>query len=135
MNSLLKNVLLIDDDRPTNVFHRIILQDINIANKIDAVQTVEEALEILRNDNNNQVDPDIIFLDLNMPGLNGWDFINQYRQIKANRIMASKIFILTTSINPDDKIKAQQLEIVAGFRSKPLTKDMIWEIVDNHFLN
>lgn len=130
----MKCVLLIDDDEPTNFLHKIVLEDTGVTKNIAVAETVKEALHLL---DCHAVDdckkPDLIFLDLNMPGLTGWDFIDSYREARAKCRKQSKIVILTTSSNPDDMERAGKLKEVAEFRSKPLTNEMVEEIMHQYF--
>ena len=75
MKSTLKSVLLIDDDEPTNIYTRIILEEAGCTDHIHAVHSGREALKYLSETNSR---PDIIFLDINMPAMNGWDFLVEY---------------------------------------------------------
>jgi CheY-like chemotaxis protein len=132
--SKLKRVLLIDDDHITNYLHTIVLQDAGVVQQIQTAETVQDALTLL--DAANQkltATPDLIFLDLNMPGLNGWDFMDAYQQRKEHYSFNSVIVVLTTSVNPDDSRRANQNKTVAEFRNKPLTNEMVTEIVQKYF--
>ncbi|MES2733256.1 MAG: response regulator [Bacteroidota bacterium] len=130
----LKCVLLIDDDEIINFLNHHVLSDTGIAQSIEIVETVKDALQLLEN---REVEgcsiPELIFLDLNMPGLNGWDFIEEYKKIKNAHGLNCVIVVLTTSVNPDDNKKANQISEIAEFRSKPMTYEMIHEIVHKYF--
>ena len=63
--------------------------------------------------------PEIIFLDLNMPIMDGWEFLDEFTQIKTENVIL--IYILTSSINQDDFIKAKSYEKVSGYIVKPIT--------------
>ncbi len=80
-----KNILLVEDDRIDVMTVKRSLKDINITNKLDVVNNGEEAIEFLRDKNNEQ--PCIILLDLNMPRMNGIEFLTQLRQIKFDNIL------------------------------------------------
>ncbi|MCD6068526.1 MAG: Two-component response regulator [Bacteroidetes bacterium] len=130
MGKKLNRVLLIDDDESTNFLHKIVLEDNVEIKNIEVAETVTEAFEILeRSKGADKTEPDLIFLDLNMPGMNGWDFLEKYKGLHKN----SLIFILTTSANPDDKKKAEKIKEVSGFRNKPLTGEMVQEIILEYF--
>jgi CheY-like chemotaxis protein len=132
--SKLKRVLLIDDDHITNYLHTIVLQDTGVVQQIQTAETVQDALTLL--DAANQqltATPDLIFLDLNMPGLNGWDFMDAYQKRKEQYSFNSVIVVLTTSVNPDDSRRANQNKTVAEFRHKPLTNEMVQDIVQKYF--
>lgn len=129
MTKKLNRVLLIDDDESTNFLHKIVLEDTIDIKSIEVAETVKEAFELLERRDKNDADPELIFLDLNMPGMTGWDFLEKYRELNKNSV----IFILTTSANPDDKKKAEKIKEVTGFRNKPLTNEMVKEIILEYF--
>ncbi|MEO1254002.1 MAG: response regulator, partial [Bacteroidota bacterium] len=92
------------------------------------------ALEYLTG-NNQEPQPGIILLDLNMPGMNGWEFLDHYEKIPLEKRLNTVLAILTTSVNPDDKIKAQKRPTVKEFFSKPLKKEHIETLISTHFEN
>lgn len=132
----IKNVLLIDDDEPTNFIHKKILQLSGLVDNVHVTQGGQEALEYLGNNGNHDQGtalPDIIFLDINMPAMDGWEFLVQYEKLKHLNKENIVIVMLTTSLNPDDEIKAKGIKEVFGYRNKPLTKQLIQEIADKKF--
>jgi CheY-like chemotaxis protein len=130
----LKCILLVDDDEITNSIHKMVIEDVGASKNIEVAESVDVALQLLECPKVNDCKtPEIIFLDLNMPGMTGWDFLESYRTQKKNCEQKSIIFILTNSTNPHDRIKAEKYEEVAGFRSKPLTDLMIHEIINRYF--
>ena len=74
--------------------------------------------------------PELILLDINMPAINGWEFIEEYEEIIEELNLNTTIVMLTTSINPDDKIKALSYDSVKKFENKPLTVEKLKEITD-----
>ena len=131
MKKKLNCILLVDDNSEDNVFHQIILKKMNIVNRIDIVLNGVEALEYLRKE--NQTPPELIFLDINMPKMNGWEFLEQYKHLDAKQKARVVIMILSTSANPDDIRKAKEIKEVTGFETKPLTEKMMLEILNQHF--
>ena len=130
MSFKLKNILLIDDDSITNFLHQNVLDEAEIAENVVIAETVTEALTLLKTE--VQEDPELIFLDLNLPGLSGWDFIEEYRKIKSSE-KKSVLVVLTTSMNPEDHKKADTISEVAEFRRKPMTVGMVNEIAGKYF--
>ncbi|GAB5562786.1 MAG: response regulator [Synoicihabitans sp.] len=134
MTKKLNCILLIDDDEATNFLHRLVLEDYGCAEKIMAVQKAEEGLKYLTTSKADIFpQPDLIFLDINMPGMNGWEFLEAYEKLETNQKGGLVIVMLTTSLNPDDEAAAGSKEKVMGFLSKPLNEAKITKILRDHF--
>ena len=131
MKRKLNCILLIDDDPDDNMFHQIVLEEMGIVNKIDIVVNGLEAIAYLKKE--NQTPPDLIFLDINMPKMNGWEFLEQYKHLDVKQRARVIIVILTTSANPEDIKKARHIQEVTGFETKPLSKEMLTELLNEHF--
>jgi len=126
--------MLVDDNVDDNFFHERVIKQSNVSESVIAKQTGMEALEYLKsmNDNNN-VHPELILLDINMPGMNGWEFLEQYNQLEEKFKSKVVVIMLTTSENPDDKIKAEKMNMAPYFKTKPLTVEMIEDITEKYF--
>lgn len=133
MKKKLNCILLVDDNPDDNYFHQIVLKKMNIVERIDVVVNGIEALAYLKRE--NQVPPELIFLDINMPRMNGWEFLEQYKHLDAKQKARVLIMILSTSSNPDDLKRAKEIEEVTGFETKPLTEEMMTRILNQHFQN
>lgn len=127
----LNSILLVDDDEDDNYYHKIIINKMEMVNKIAVAENGIEALAYIKDEAN--VPPDIIFLDLNMPKMNGWEFLEQYQHLTLEQKAKVLIVILTTSLNPDDKKRAEEIKDVTGFETKPLSKEILSELLDKHF--
>ncbi len=126
--------MLIDDNKDDNFFHERVIKKNNSADVVVTKQSGMAALEYLKNrENNESPHPDLIFLDINMPGLNGWEFLSEYNKLDKELQSRIVIVMLTTSENPDDKEKALALNVLADFRIKPISKNMLNEIIDKYF--
>ena len=131
MRKKLNSILLIDDDPDDNYYHQIIINKMNIVNQIDIAINGIEAIAFLKIE--SRIPPDLIFLDLNMPKMNGWEFLEQYKNLDLAQKAKVLIVILTTSANPDDIQRAKEIQEVTGFETKPLSKEMLTEILQDHF--
>lgn len=129
-------VLLIDDDEPTNFLNEMIISQLDCTERIVAVQSGLEALAYLTNDESGGCpQPDLILLDINMPGMNGWEFLEKYRVLDQSQRGTVVVVMLTTSLNPDDEAKAHGMEDIDTFMKKPLTKEMFSQLLKERFPN
>ena len=136
MKQKLRSILVIDDDEPTNYLNQAIIEDSACANFVKAVQSGQEALEYLQNASSEDEEhsvPDLIFLDVNMPAMNGWEFLEKYKLLNSEKKGKVMIVMLTTSLFPEDKQKALEIPEVSGFENKPLTAQKLNQILDKFF--
>ena len=122
----MKTVFLIDDSEPDNFLHSYLIEKTGKFGKVTSVLNVEQALDQLKEmATKNESMPDIIILDINMPRMNGWEFLDVAKTTTEFDISNSDIYMLSTSLDPDDKIKAMEEYGLKGFFRKPLTLDQI----------
>ena len=135
--SKINTILLIDDDEATNFIHKIIIDETGLTQNIETLLNGKEGIVYLttlfEQENNFTHFPEIIFLDLNMPLMDGWEFLDAYQQLLGDQICSTKIFILSTSINPDDLIKSKNYPTVLQYLPKPLTAETLTEISIKYF--
>jgi CheY-like chemotaxis protein len=135
MMKQLNCILLIDDDEPTNYLNRMTLEQMGSTRHIRVAQSGLEALDYLRGcgPGSGIFPPDLIFLDINMPAMDGWEFLEQYRQLPEEQKANIVLIMLTTSLNPDDEIKTRTISEVAGFENKPLKRDRLEKLLKKYF--
>ncbi|WP_346881956.1 response regulator [uncultured Algibacter sp.] len=115
-------MLLIDDDKFVNFYNKKILKKHNPSNTITSVNSGAKALKHLQDAMDGLVEkPSIIFLDINMPAMNGWEFIEAYNKINPEFTFDIKIVMLTTSSNPEDQERAIKSSLIDDFINKPLS--------------
>ena len=131
MEKKLKCILLIDDNEADNYFHKIVIEEMNITERIEVALDGVEALNFLNQE--NETPPELIFLDINMPRIDGWEFLERYKGLSLKQERSIIIIMLSTSYNPKDIEKARQIEEVSGFKVKPLTEEMLTEILEKYF--
>lgn len=134
----LDGILLIDDDHPINFIHRKVIQKAGVDAPVEAITNVQDALEFLTYSGKYEGTetlprPGLIFLDINMPGLNGWDFLEAYHLLPERLKARVVIVMLTTSLNPDDREKALKDRVVDDFLIKPLRPEILTEILKRYF--
>ena len=126
--------MLVDDNPDDNFFHERVIKKSNSDVIVVAKKTGMEALDYLKSKKDNEdMHPNLIFLDINMPGLNGWEFLEEYNKLDEKFKSRAIVIMLTTSANPDDKMKAKAGNFASDFKTKPLTKEMLEEITDKYF--
>ena len=114
-------IVLIDDDYATNVYHEIIIQETGLIDNYKFFDCPIQALEILEN---TSTIPSLIFLDINMPKMDGWEFLEAYSKMNA-AFKTTKIVMLSTSLSSFDKKKAEENPLVTDYMQKPLTDEKL----------
>jgi len=131
-------ILLIDDSEPTNVFNKYIIGKANVCNHVKVAIDGEGALDYLKKSGqpgqeNEYPKPDLLLLDINMPRMTGFEFLEEYRKLDNNLKSKVLIILLTTSLNPDDQKRALGYKEVSGFQTKPLTAKIITDMIEKYF--
>lgn len=125
MYSGYKTCLLIDDNYIDNFVTRKILESSNFAEHIIVQQSATDAIDALRD---GTIKPDVIFLDLRMPLMNGFEFLQEYDKLKEQDKTAAKIFMLSSSLDPVDVKRSGQNKYITQFIHKPLTQKILEEL-------
>jgi CheY-like chemotaxis protein len=126
---VLSSVLLVDDDRTANFLHQLLVTNLGIAREILVAEDGQQALAALAE---APVPPALILLDLNMPVMNGQEFLQAYAQLPTAQRQHVVVVILTTSLHERDQLVARQLPI-ADFVEKPLTRAKLAGLLARHF--
>ena len=135
MNLKITTVLLIDDSEFDNLFHERVIRKSELVENVIVKTSGDEALEFLKeNLRLNRSSPDIIFLDINMPGMNGWEFIEQYQKLEDASKSKVVLVMLTTSDNPKDISKAKEYPAISDYKIKPLSKPILEDVINRYFL-
>ena len=113
------DTLLIDDDAIGVFLTERLLKREGFSTDIASFSSAEEALAFLQQASESTF-PHVIFLDVNMPVMDGWEFLDAFRTLPLEQPVC--VFILTSSINPEDIDKATHYQEVRGYFSKPLDK-------------
>ena len=139
MKKKLNCVLLVDDNDSDNFIHKRVIEKAGITDHIAIALNGREAIDFLTNKIKGSgsksvfIQPDLLFLDINMPVMDGWDFLEEYQKLEDDQKGKVVVMMLTTSVNPADKTKT---EITLGsdcFKFKPLTLEMVHDIMKRHF--
>ena len=127
-----EKILLVDDDEHTNFLNKTIIRHARFAEKVTTFTSASDALDYLEGAMKDEDLPDLIFLDINMPFMVGWDFIESYSKLNLNG-SAPKVIMLTSSINPKDEQRAESIKEINGFQSKPLSHEILSGIYRKYF--
>lgn len=125
-------ILLVDDDPVNNFLNQRLLENLAVADKLLVALNGQEAFALLEQQCPDAACPALILLDVNMPVMNGFEFLFAYQQLPLAQKQAIVIVMLTTSLHPQDVERGQQLH-VAGFLSKPLTEEKVNAMLKTHF--
>ena len=128
----LTSTLLVDDDETTNFVNEMLLKDMGVTEQILTAHNGQEALELILERCENNECPSLILLDINMPVMNGFEFLERYRKLDFPDKHTVVIGMLTTSLNPRDMDQLVGLPY-DDFLSKPLTEAKVRSLLDQHF--
>jgi CheY-like chemotaxis protein len=136
MKRKLSSILLIEDDEVTNYINRTVIERMDCAAHVHVAWNGTDALEYLKacRQTAGSVQPELILLDINMPGLNGWEFLEEYNKLETAEKGQVVVVMLTTSLNPEDKRRADDNPAINGLKNKPLTAALMEEILTQYFL-
>ena len=129
LSAFVNMVMLIDDNETDNFIHSRIIEITAFAAKIEAKENAMSALEFLKlNQGNPQKLPDIIFLDLNMPTMNGYDFLAAFTRFSETVKAKCKICVLTSSDHETDITRIKNNPLVSHYFTKPLSAQGLEEL-------
>ena len=130
-----ETILLIDDDGISNfITEKLILRE-QLARQVISFLSAEEALVYLNRSTAAACTanfPDIILLDLNMPAMNGWEFIEAYKNLPQPESAQCRLYMLSSAVDAKDIVQAKSISLVQDFISKPLTKEDIDIMRERH---
>ena len=129
MNNL-NNFIVIDDDNLNNVLCRFIIERATPVSEYKAFEIPQEGLRFMSEKYSHLGSPAIVFLDINMPGWSGWDFLDNYERLDGAIKDQFRIYMLSSSIDPEDMERAKKNKNVLGYISKPLSENAVLEILE-----
>lgn len=124
---MLDKILFIDDDPITIMLCKMVITKTSFSKEIDTAKNGEEALEYFNalKTSNSIILPQLIFLDLNMPIMDGWEFLENFSSPTYSNFNNIKVVILSSTIDPEDIEKSKKYPMVIDFLSKPISKTML----------
>jgi CheY-like chemotaxis protein len=124
------SILLVDDDEINNFISikliKKAIDNTSISACLNGRFAIEELVEIQKLDPNKL--PDFILLDINMPIMNGWEFLDEYKRLNIDPLGKTRIYIISSSVFSNDINKARSYPLVKNFISKPLSVEKIKEM-------
>jgi CheY-like chemotaxis protein len=122
-------IAIIDDDKIYHVLTRRIIESSNVADKILEFYDGQEALVyMLENQNSPENLPDLIFLDIQMPFVDGWQFLDQYVNLEMPKPIT--VYIVSSSISSLDHDKSRQYKVIKNFLIKPFNRDKVLDVLN-----
>ncbi|MBC8052630.1 MAG: response regulator [Sphingobacteriaceae bacterium] len=129
------SLMLVDDDHIQHKIIELIIKRVNTPIKFKAYSHAQEVLSFLiKHHKNYTLLPDLILLDLDMPEISGWDFLDIFEIFKQYFAKKVSIIILTSSVDPRDRERISMYESVKGFYSKPFTQDAMIDIFNSSYI-
>lgn len=122
--------ILIDDDPVNNMLSEIIIEEVFPDARIVAFTDPKAGLDHVLIQRNPKIEGKcILFLDLNMPIMSGWDFMDQFEKSDISTKHQLEIYILSSSVNPADLDRAKKNPFIRDFIEKPLTEEVVIDLV------
>tara|TARA_R110000796_G_scaffold67449_5_gene154798 strand:+ start:53759 stop:54166 length:408 start_codon:yes stop_codon:yes gene_type:complete len=125
------NILLVDDDEIYIYLTKRLLNDISEEIAVSSFTDGEQAIDFIKACTSEKVElPDVILLDVNMPFLDGWGFLLEFKKLKSKLEDKVHIYLVTSSELDDDKKRAKDFEELTGYYVKPISEKDLIEILE-----
>lgn len=129
----IKKILVIDDDHINNIIFEKLSTFAGFAEEIVSFNSAVDGLDYLQNiQENGEEPPNIIFLDIRMPIVNGWEFLERFSVFRGICFKNTSIYMLTSSSSQSDVNKAKNFAIVNDYIVKPLTIEVLKKLKEKH---
>jgi CheY-like chemotaxis protein len=126
-----KTLGIVDDDKIYTFLVRKTIEQTNLVQTIKVFENGLDAIDFLKkNAANRDTLPEIILLDLSMPIMDGWEFLEEYMLLSPELGRTITIYIISSSISPHDIAKAKSISLVTDFIIKPVSKEKLIEIFE-----
>ena len=138
-------ILLIDDNTDTNYFHRLLLKELELSELVVECRDGEMGLEYFEEEQLHPLDvedpqservlvkPELVFLDVNMPRMDGWEFLEEFERLPPRKQGQTIFVMLSSHFDPEDEERALSHECVKVYMEKPLTEKKLNFILESYF--
>lgn len=128
----LDTLMMVDDDQVYLYLAKKAILDAGVTRNIMLMYNGRDALDYLEKNRHSETElPELIFLDLTMPVMDGWEFLEEYTQLQPRIGKPIIIYVVSSSISPDDIERARNISTVTDYLIKPVTREMYLDIVKN----
>ncbi len=136
---MINKILCVDDDSISLTISKLLLRRTGFTNDVVTAVDGSDALDYFKDlfaTSTNPLEdvPSLILLDINMPVMNGWEFLEAYIPLFADKLPDTKVIILSSTIDPEDFSRAKKFPVVAQFVSKPLSVENLAELKENEYV-
>jgi CheY-like chemotaxis protein len=134
MTDALNHIVLIEDNETTSFLNNRLLSRLGVARQVSSFSKADEALDFLWGSQlaDGQAVPDLVFVDLKMPGMSGFDFLERYSQLPTAAQERTVVAVLTTSMHGADTARVAQYPNVE-YLTKPLTEEKMQRLLAKRF--
>ncbi|TXC85374.1 response regulator [Luteibaculum oceani] len=129
MYQKIPQVFIIDDDDESNFIHKIIIEESNLVGTTRVFESGPDALEALHNLDFDDSSPLVVFLDINMPFMDGWEFLQKLTNFSSSITEKLHIEMLSSSIFHNDREKAASNNLIKGYIVKPLSEENLKQVL------
>jgi CheY-like chemotaxis protein len=123
-------IVLVDDNHTTNFLNKMVIERSTIQTEVITFDNPVEGLESLTKQK-SMMHNWLIFLDINMPVMDGWAFADAYAALEVDE--SNVLVMLTSSVDPRDEERARNHDVIKDYRTKPLTFDILDELAEIYF--
>ena len=116
--------------RQTNFFNKTIIEKLNCAEEVVTVQNGEEALKWIQS---SSIHPELIFLDINMPVMDGWEFLSEYQKLEDKDEKTVIVLMIGAALSKEELINANSISEIKEFSEKMLSKITVGKIINQYF--
>lgn len=121
---------IVDDDDIYQFTTSLLLKKTDLVNKIIVFSNGLKAMNFLKDEMGNKENiPDVLFLDINMPVMDGWEFLEEYLLIKPMMPKTVVIYMVSSSVDEKDVLKAKSISALSGYMVKPISSQNIMEVI------